>query len=97
LGSNCDIPVNYLKRWVKKEGPFMAVPKNQFVYMKVKQDFKNCEVDIVRQAVNEVLDQLTTQINSENRAPSEEQLDRISSALIGLSELITEKENRGIL
>jgi hypothetical protein len=71
----------------------MVTPKNLFVYKKTKQECIGKSDDWVKQATNEILADLTKQINREGKAPRSDQLDRIESSLQALKD---ELASRGI-
>lgn len=61
-------------------------PKNVFVYKATRIQCVGKPDDFVKQAMNEILDDMTKQINAENKVPESEQLDRIESCLVALKD-----------
>ena len=71
-------------------------PPNVFVYRKIIKEYIDQPISELEAAVAVVLEELTAQIETDNKAPEREQMERIESVLMALRELINkkEKENR---
>ena len=66
---------------------------NKFIYRKAKQECVGKSDNWVRQAVNEVLSELTKRIEELKTAPPSEEIDRVEAVLAALKD---ELKSRGL-
>jgi hypothetical protein len=67
--------------------------RNEFIYRKARQECEGKSDAWVKQAINEILEMMTAQIERTGRTPDSEQLDRIESTLEALDD---ELKQRGL-
>jgi hypothetical protein len=65
--------------------------RNEFIYRKARQECEGKSDVWVKQAINEVLEMMTAQIERTGRTPDSEQLDRIESTLEALDDELKER------
>lgn len=72
----------------------MPYPKNAFVFQKTLRECEGKSDLWIKQAVNEILNDMKQQIERDKKAPHSEQLDRIESSLMALK---YELKRRGVV
>ena len=67
---------------------------NEFIYRKARQECQGKTDHWIKQGINVVLQDMTDQINREDKALESEQLDRVESTLMALKDELEERQSK---